>query len=176
MKRNISDDYFVVSENFEYVNYFVNYNDERDFDIFSNGTVSSFKPVDFLCFDFLSTEKITPDFDVHVSNDILLSMDFLDKLKSVYLYKCSIMPASVNGMDYIYIHCGNVIDILDGDDFNFEKLSSIPEEKRGLFKPSEDSMTYLFHKNFIDNVLNGGQLQSSKVISASKWTMDWMLS
>ncbi|EGR3488325.1 hypothetical protein DC934_07040, partial [Vibrio parahaemolyticus] len=70
----------------------------------------------------------------------------------------------------------NVIDILDGDDFNFEKLSSIPEEKRGLFKPSEDSMTYLFHKNFIDNVLNGGQLQSSKVISASKWTMDWMLS
>ncbi|EKM18766.1 hypothetical protein VCHENC01_4958 [Vibrio harveyi] len=45
-----------------------------------------------------------------------------------------------------------------------------------MFKPSEDSMTYLFHKKFIDNVLNGGQLQSSKVISASKWTMDWMLS
>lgn len=62
MKRNISDDYFVVSENFEYVNYFVNYNDERDFDIFSNGTVSSFKPVDFLCFDFLSTEKNNPRF------------------------------------------------------------------------------------------------------------------
>ncbi len=174
MKHNISDDYFIVSENFENfenVNYIINYNDERDFDIFSNGTVSSFKPV-----DFLSSENIAPDFDVYVSNDILLSMDFLDKLKSVYLYKCSIMPASVNGMDYIYIHCGNIIDILDGDDFNFEKLSSIPEEKRGLFKLSEDSMTYLFHKSFIDNVLNSGQLQSSKVISVSQWTMDWMLS
>ncbi|CAV26848.1 hypothetical protein AB4516_22535 [Vibrio sp. 10N.222.54.F12] len=176
MTHKISDDYFIVSENYKNVNYIVSYDDERDFDILSNGTVASFTPVVFKCFDFISTEKIKPIFDVYVSNDILLSVDFYRKLKSIYLYKCSAVPASVNGSDYIYIHCGNVIDIIDGDKLDFEILSSIPIEKRIIFKPSEDSMTYLFHKSFINNVLNGGDLQSGKVISASKWTMEWMLS
>ncbi len=176
MKHKISDDYFIVSENFEHVNYIVNYDDERDFDIFSSGTVSSFKPVMFTCFDFLSTKKVKPNFDVHVSNDILLNMVFFEKLRETYLYKCSILPSAVNDCKYIYIHCGNVIDIIDEDGLNFEKLSLIPEEKRTIFKPSEDSITYLFHKNFIDNVLNGGNLQSAKVISANDWIMEWMLS
>lgn len=88
MRHKISDDYFIVSENYKNVNYIVSYDDERDFEI----------------------------------------------------------------------------------------LSSIPIEKRIIFKPSEDSMTYLFHKSFINNVLNGGALQSGKVISASQWTMEWMLS
>lgn len=173
-EKNIAEDYLVIAPSDKNTPLLISYEDERDFDITAHGTVSATSPVQFKCMDIRTLEDSEPDVDFYVANDILLSTAYSASLASMPLYHCSVLDASVNGADYLYLHCGNVIDIVEEDGFNFSRLANIPVEKRTLFKPSEDSMTYLFHRTFWEQLSACKPVTSSVAIPVPEFRLDML--
>ncbi|WP_394136524.1 hypothetical protein [Aliivibrio fischeri] len=174
---NIFNEYYIVNKKYNNVDFVISYDDERDFDITSGCTLSSFFPVNFSCLEFPTRKERTENIDVYVSCEILFSKEYISAFGKCPLYKTSLLPASINNeIGYFYLHCENHIDILKGDKMDFSILADIPLHKRTLFRPSEDAMIYLFHASLVEEIGKVGHLKYSNVIPVGDSSIERMLS
>lgn len=169
----ISEEYYVLSNNYSKVNFVVNMEDDREFSLL----MTTSTPVNFECISLKSFESIAAPFDVSVNTEILFDLDFLSTLSGLKLYQTSLVPAKIINKDYIYLHCYNIINIEEECiGFDFSKLSNIPLEKRLAFKPSLGAIVVFFHKSIIDKLNSVKEMQYVKHKKVSDWSIEWEMS
>ncbi|MBO2616374.1 hypothetical protein [Shewanella algae] len=173
----ISEEYYVLSNNYSKVNFVVNMEDDREFSLLMDKEISTSTSVNFECISLKSFESIAAPFDVSVNTEILFDLDFLPTLSELELYQTSLIPAKVINKDYIYLHCYNIINIEEECiGFDFSKLSNIPLEKRLAFKPSLGAIVVFFHKSIMDKLNSVKEMQYVKHKKASDWSIEWEMS
>ncbi|WP_219033292.1 hypothetical protein [Shewanella algae] len=89
----ISEEYYVLSNNYSKVNFVVNMEDDREFSLLMDKEISTSTPVNFECISLKSFESIAAPFDVSVNTEILFDLDFLPTLSELELYQTSLIPA-----------------------------------------------------------------------------------
>ncbi|WP_394136521.1 hypothetical protein [Aliivibrio fischeri] len=174
---SIKNEYYVFSNDYSKVNYVVNMNDTRRFGILRDQAISTTMPVSFECKSLSTFKPIEAPFDISVSSKILFDMEYMQSLIELDLYKSSLVPAKIIDKNYIYMHCYNIINILDEKEgFNFEELKNIPLDNRLIFKPSFESIVVFFHKSVIETLESIKQPLYVKSIKIADWTMEWEMS
>ncbi|EJG0855382.1 hypothetical protein C0K79_RS22855, partial [Vibrio parahaemolyticus] len=109
----ISEEYYVLSNDYSKVNFVVNMEDERGFSLLMDKAISTSMHVNFECISLENFSAIDAPFDVSVNTEILFDLDFLEVLSELTLYKNSLVPAKIKDKEFVYLHCYNIIDIED---------------------------------------------------------------
>ncbi|EGR3476656.1 hypothetical protein DC868_23050, partial [Vibrio parahaemolyticus] len=91
----ISEEYYVLSNDYSKVNFVVNMEDERGFSLLMDKAISTSMHVNFECISLESFSAIDAPFDVSVNTEILFDLDFLEVLSELTLYKNSLVPAKI---------------------------------------------------------------------------------
>ncbi|MGS0682628.1 hypothetical protein ACVBIL_15875 [Shewanella sp. 125m-7] len=117
-------------------------------------------------------KPIAAKFDISVSTKLLFDMDYAKPLAELNLYQTSLAPAKIVDTDYLYLHCYNIINILDEQvGFDFEALNAIPLENRLVFTPSFESIMVFFHQSVVNAIEAIKPPSYAKPIKVSDWTM-----
>ncbi|QQD04618.1 hypothetical protein JCT85_24980 (plasmid) [Vibrio parahaemolyticus] len=174
---SISEEYYVLSNDYSKVNFVVNMEDERGFSLLMDKAISTTMHVNFECISLKSFSAIDAPFDVYVNTKILFDLYFLAVLSELMLYKNSLVPAKIKEKEFVYLHCYNIIDIEDEvKGFNFDLLSEIPIEERLVFKPSYGAIVVFFHKSIIEKINSVKIFSYAKYQKASDWSVEWEMS
>ena len=169
----IKDEYYVFSNDYSKVNFVVNMNDTRRLGILRDQAILTNISASFECKSLRTFKPIAAAFDISASTKLLFDMDYAQPLAELDLYKNSLVPAKVIDKDYLYLHCYNIINILDDEvGFDFEKLNSIALENRLVFRPSFESIIVFFHQSVIDAIVAIKTPSYAKPVKVSDWTIE----
>ncbi|WP_299808111.1 hypothetical protein [uncultured Shewanella sp.] len=169
----MKDEYYVFSNDYAKVNFVVNMNDSRRLGTLRDQAISTNIPASFECKSLKTFKPIAAVFDISVSTKLLFDMDYAKPLVDLNLYQTSLVPAKIVDKDYLYLHCYNIINILDEQiGFNFEALNNVPLGNRLVFKPSFESIIVLFHQSVINAIETIKPPVYAKAINVSDWTIE----
>lgn len=170
---SIKDEYYLFSNDYSKVNFVVNMNDSRRLGILRDQPISTTIPASFECKSLTTFKPIEAKFDIAAFGKILFDMDYAKALVELDLHKNSLVPAKIIDKEYLYLHCYNIINILDDEEgFDFDKLRDIPQENRLVFRPSFESVIIFFHKSVIDVIEAIKTPSFAKSIKVSDWTLE----
>ncbi|CAM3279221.1 hypothetical protein SHPE106448_05430 [Shewanella pealeana] len=173
----IKDEYYVFSNDYSKVNFVVNMNDTRRLGILRDQAISTNVPASFECKSLRTFKPIAASFDISASTKLLFDMDYAKPLVELNLYNNSLVPAKIIDKDYLYLHCYNIINILDDEvGFDFEELNGIPLENRLVFTPSFESIIVFFHKSVVDAIVAIKPPSYAKQVKVSDWTLELEMS
>ncbi|MBL4914369.1 hypothetical protein JMA39_14770 [Shewanella schlegeliana] len=173
----IKDEYYVFSNDYSKVNFVVNMNDSRRLGILRDQAISTNIPASFECKSLKTFKPIEAVFDISVSTKLLFDMDYAKPLVELDLYNNSLVPAKIVDKDYLYLHCYNIINILDDEvGFDFEELNAVALENRLVFRPSFESIIVFFHKSVIDAIESIKKPSYAKPVKVADWTMELEMS
>lgn len=168
----INDEYYVFSNDYSKVNFVVNMNDTRRLGLLRDQSISTSIPVSFECKSLRTFKPIEAPFDISASTKLLFDMDYAKPLAELELYRNSLVPAKIIDKDYLYLHCYNIINILDEKlGFDFEKLHGIPLKNRLVFTPSFESIIVFFHKSVVDAIEAIKPPSYAKPVKVADWTL-----
>ncbi len=173
----IKNEYYVFSNDYSKVNYVVNMNDCRRLGTFRDQAISTSIPASFECKSLKTFKPIAAIFDISANNKLLFDMDYAKPLVALNLYQTSLVPAKIADKDYLYLHCYNIINILDEQvGFDFEMLNATALENRLVFRPSFESIIFFFHKSVVDAIIAIKPPSYAKPVKVSDWTLELEMS
>ncbi|WP_299022716.1 hypothetical protein [uncultured Photobacterium sp.] len=166
----IEKQYFVLATDYDVVDYVINFEDERSLDIKLDRELVFEKAAQFECLDFASLVKKEVNFDISIDCEMLFSTKYQELFNNGGFHKTSVVPANVGHKPYLYIHCYNIIECIEAETLNLEKLNNIPLDKRLIFKPSIGSLHTYFHKDVVEKLQAICPPKDVRIIELSNWS------